>query len=228
MNDFECAAYGLNCLHQEDLICLRQGTAKEGTVKVMIGVGTGLGTAFATGVDGIYKPFASESGWLHFWEISDFDREIAAYMRRLNGSNVVSFEDVCSGPSLVKLYEYIASMDGSQPMFQSPRDICANYDSNEEARRAVHLILGYLGRFICQISLVYKPTGGVYLTGGMMDSLYPLVGRSHAFVEGLNSQTDAILLAIARSPSISYICRGDVGILGARECAIFIRNSQLS
>ena len=226
VNDFQCAGYALNGLRPVDLVCCRPGSKSDGAVKVLIGVGTGLGMTFSMESNGTYRPFASESGWVHFWEITDFDRKLAEHLRESTDSDTISFEQVCSGPALVKLCEIVAEADGQIPLHRSPKAICAAYISCRYARQAADLMLEYLGRYICQMSLVYKPTGGVYLTGGAMDSLFPLIARSGSFENGLNAQTHPILRNITKCPSIYYVRKPDIGMWGARELSILVHNGQ--
>lgn len=222
LNDFECAAYALNDISDNDVACMRKGSSASGSIKCMIGVGTGLGVAFASLVEDHFQPRPSESGWIPFWELSDRDRELARAMRKILNTDTVSFEQVCAGPSLVRLYEIAAQRNSEPILYKSPKDICMNYNHSKSAQEATDMMIEYLGRFISVLSLVYKPTGGVYLTGGTMDSLFSIIGTSSIFQKGLDSQSHPILLSIARSPSIYYIRKEDIGMWGAREYALIM------
>lgn len=220
LNDFECAAYALNGFMEEDVMCIRQGSSSHGSTKAIIGVGTGLGVAFATSRGDYLQPGASESGWLPFWEITDDEREMARELREKLAVNTLSFEHVCSGPALVRLTSYIAKKLGSDVSYTNPRDICANHQKCPVAEQSVNLMLKFLGRFLSLLSLTYKPTGGIYLTGGTMDSLLPLLTASNAFCDGMDSHQHPILLSIARGPSVYIIRKPDVGMWGARDFAL--------
>jgi len=224
LNDFECAAYSLNNFIPSDLNLLRAGTASGGPVKVIVGVGTGLGVAFATKTGKYYQPRPSESGWIPFWEITEFDRDLCKEFRKNLQSDTVSFEQVCAGPSLVNIYKYLVKKSSNEARFQNPKDICTNYSSCAFAREAVDIMIEYLGRFLSVLCLTYKPTGGLYLTGGTMDSLAPLIARSESLVKGLDSQKHPILLSISRAPSVHYIEKQDVGMHGAREFALVMKS----
>jgi glucokinase len=220
LNDFECAAYALNGLDTNDIDCVRPGTSASGSTKAMIGVGTGLGVAFATKCGDYVRPCASESGWIPLWEISEDDRELARNLRNSLGVDTISFEHVCAGPALVRLSEYLARETGVSVSYSSPSEICAKYDDCPIAQQSVNLVLKFLGRFLSVISLTYKPTGGIYLTGGTMESLAPILRLSRSFTEGLNSHRHPILLNIAKNPSVYIIRKKDVGMWGAREFAL--------
>ncbi len=224
LNDFECAAYALNGLIDEDVECIRPGSSTPGSTKAIIGVGTGLGVAFATRCGEHLRPGASESGWIPFWELSDDDREMARDFREGLGVDTISFEHVCSGPALVRLATYIARRTQSQVSYKNPREICANYRNCQVAERSVYLMLKFLGRFLSILSLTYKPTGGIYLTGGTMESIVPLLDSSSSFIEGLDSHSHPILRNIARRPSVYIIRKSDVGMWGARDFAILSKN----
>ena len=220
LNDFECAAYALNGLNTDDIDCIRPGTSTSGSTKAIIGLGTGLGVAFATDCGDYFRPSASESGWIPLWEISEDDRKLASDLRSSLGVDTISFEHVCSGPALVRLSQYVARMAGTSVSYSTPREICANYANCDIAKESVELVLRFLGRFLAVLSLTYKPTGGIYLTGGTMESLAPLLCLSQSFTKGLNSHKHPILLNIAKSPSVYIIRKRDVGMCGAREFAL--------
>ena len=223
-NDFQCAAYALNGLTPGDIVRIREGSVSDGSVKVMIGVGTGLGISFATSLsDAAFTPFPSEAGWAHFWELSDHDRLLATHMRHRLGTPTLSFEQVCSGPALVSLYDYAMISRSLAPVLKTARDICAAYEACTYSKEAVDTLLEYLGRFVCLMTIIFKPTGGVFLTGGVMDSIFEILLRSESFRAGLTSQTHPILAEIASGPSIFYIQRADVGLLGARVAAASYR-----
>lgn len=226
LNDFHCAAFSANGLAPEDLVCIREGSRPGGDVKLMVGLGTGLGIAFTTRASGpSFLPFASEGGWMHFLEISDEDRGLAAFLRSIHKCDIISFEQVCCGPSLTRLLNYSETRSGKLPSDMTPREICGRYEIDSHCRFAVDRCLQYLGRFLCQMSLIFKPYGGIYLTGGAMGSLFPLISKSDDFERGLNSQTHPILAKIGSGPAIFYIRRADVGLLGARYAAMWFDNA---
>jgi glucokinase len=219
LNDFECAAYSLNSLCENDLVCLRRGSASAGPVKVIVGVGTGLGVAFVSQNGHYYQPHPSELGWIPFWEINALDRELAAAFREQLRSDTVSFENVCAGPSLVNIYRFMARKQGEDSSLSTPKDVCENYATSVSARAAVDIMSEYLGRFLSILSLSFKPSGGIYLTGGTMDSLASIISTSECFVKGLDAQKHPILSSICKSPTLYYIRKHDVGMWGAREFA---------
>jgi glucokinase len=220
LNDFECAAYALNGLNSKDFHCIREGKCPTGTVKAMVGLGTGLGVAFANQIGEFTQPCPSEAGWIPFWEISNEERDMAKHLRESLGVDTLSFEHVCSGPALVRLAGYVATQTGSKVFYSSPKEISENYNNCNVAQASVKLMGRFLGRFLAVLSLVYKPTGGIYLTGGTMDSLAPLIELSDSFTSGLDSHKHPILLNISKSPSVYIITRKDVGMWGAREYAL--------
>ena len=224
LNDFECAAYALNGLSGHDVECIRPGVSSPGPTKAIVGVGTGLGVAFATLFGDCIRPHASESGWIPFWELDDDDREMARQLRAMLAVSTISFEHVCSGPALVRLSVYIARKIQSDVSYDNPRDICRKYSECKVAKQSVDLMLKFLGRFLSVLSLTYKPTGGIYLTGGTMESLEPILNASRSFFVGMDSHQHPILLSIARSPSVYIIKKADVGMWGAREFALISKN----
>ena len=220
LNDFQCAAFAINMLTDDDLVCIRKGTSNDPSLKVIVGLGTGLGVSFAIMSEkGIYVPNPSEAGWMHFLEASEQDHDLVKYLKVKLNTEIISFEHVCSGTALSHIYNFLKSKIRDLEPDMSPKEICGKYDSCGICRRSVDLMLEYLGRFLVQMSLIFKPTGGFFLTGGAMDSLFQLIHRSDSFERGLGIQKHPILLQIARGPSIYYIRRPDMGLFGAQSAA---------
>lgn len=224
LNDFQCAGYSLNGLKSEHLQILRHGRISSGNVKVMIGVGTGLGVSFATEVEGLYVPCSSEAGWVQFSPQTSIDSELMAYVQKANGWASLGFEQVCSGRAISMVYDFICQRNGKESDNKTPDKICSSFKVCPNSRMAVQLTLGYLGRFISQLSLIFKPMGGFFLCGGLMDRLRPIIEEDSSFENGLDTQPASILTDIANGPSIFYISVPDVGLIGARESCYAFKN----
>ncbi len=223
VNDFEAAAHVLNSLSGSDVIHLHEGTQTGTSVRAIVGLGTGLGVSFAVkDSSGSYRPLASEAGYIPFIELNSHDSRLAQYVRGITGSNTVAFEHVCSGPGLVNIYKYVCHEKSIEcPETLSPLDICREYTVSIVARETCDILFEFLGRFLSLLALVYKPTGGIYLTGGTMDSLGPiLMANLKQFLIGLACRDHPVLVDIALRPSIYLIKKANVGLWGARELAI--------
>lgn len=215
LNDLHCAAFSMNSISEDDLVCLRPGRMKGGNVKALIAVGTGLGVSLCMREsDGLkYNPFASEAGWIRFTPSDSTDSDFMRFLMRKHSISQICYGHVCSGTGLLDHYEFLAR-DRSNNI-DSAEAICASFKDDLIARAAVSNMIRYLGRFISQLCLIFKPTGGIYLTGGAMSSLGALITTSNCFESGLNEIENDILLEICQAPSIYQVTREDLGLIGA-------------
>ena len=228
LNDFECAGFALNALSSSDLCILRSGRTRVGNVKVMVGVGTGLGVTFATQTDGVYVPYSSEAGWTTFSPIAEIDYKLVDFIKARNGWKSLGFEQVCSGRAVGIIHEFFTHQAGLDYSTKTPSDICKEFYSCSISRLTIQLLLEYLGRFLSQLGIIFKPSEGIFLCGGLMDSLNDIIKNDDSFFRGLDSQPAPILSDIAGVAPIYYVDIPDVGLCGARECCIIIEtNSKL-
>ena len=220
LNDLHCAAFSINDITGDDLLCLRPGRSAGGNVKALVAVGTGLGVSVCTkeGSATKYTPFASEAGWVRFAPDSELDAAFMKFIMHKHGISQICYNHVCSGSALLHHYEFFVG-DQSR-ILDSAEDICASYERDTNAKAAVNNMLRYLGRFISQLCLMCKPIGGIYLAGGAMTSLGSLIPKSHAFEEGLTDLENNILREICQGPAIYHVTREDLGLLGA-SCYAF-------
>ena len=226
LNDFECAAYSLNALTADDVKIVRMGRCDEGACKVIIGVGTGLGVSFATSSAGMFIPFPSEAGWIRFTPLTPLDEELTIFLKANNGWESLGFEQVCSGRALANIYKFFRMKDNKEVGDKTPLEICKKFNQCPDCTFAVQLVLEYLGRFISQLALVFKPAGGFFLTGGLMESLHSLIEENDSFHRGLKSQPAVILQDISDGASVYYIKVPDVGLAGARAYSIARDNNR--
>lgn len=81
LNDLEACGYGVMELKQEEVVLLNPGILSEpGAPKVVMAVGTGLGTCYLTSHAGEYQAWPSEGGFADFSPKSSLQE---AYLRYL-------------------------------------------------------------------------------------------------------------------------------------------------
>jgi len=209
VNDFEAIAWALTRLTSADARPLGPTPPARPGVKVVLGPGTGLGVAALVPVNGRWQVLASEGGHASFGPQSLEEMEIFATLLHECGS--VCAETVLSGPGLARLLRAIDP--GSQA--QTPEAVVANALKGEPAAlAAVQLFVLLLGRFAGGLALTFKAVGGVYIAGGVVARLGPLID-----VQALRAAFEAhppyqTLLA---SIPIWLLTRSEPGLLG---CAV--------
>jgi glucokinase len=182
LNDFEALAYALDgpLVDGGRHLC-GPSTAASGPTLV-IGPGTGLGAAaHVPGPDGGFV-LATEAGQMDFAPNSVREREVLAHLAPNGG--YVAFEHIVSGPGLLTIYETLCTLHGETPKLRKPEAVsmAAVARSDAHAVEALEMLCASLGSFAGNLAMAFMATGGVYLAGGFLSSIFELLKRS-AFEE---------------------------------------------
>lgn len=174
INDFEAQAYGIEKLGANDVVSLNETSRLGSTTsqRVVLGPGTGLGCAAlvpSIAKDGTSVAVTSEGGHMGFAvsnaeDLKVFNVAYAKYGR-------TSWERVCCGSGLALIHtalwpddvlKGVADGDPSEVVRQ------ALADPKSHGAASVRQFSGMLGSFAGDLALVFRATGGVYLTGGVL------------------------------------------------------------
>ncbi|MET3651986.1 glucokinase [Dyella japonica] len=197
LNDFEALAYALDGPLAEDGRHLCGPNAHTKGPALVIGPGTGLGASVhVPGPDGGFV-MATEAGQMDFAPHSVRDREVLARMAPEGG--YVPFEHIVSGPGLLAAYVALCGLQGETPRLATPEAIttAAVARSDAQAVEAVEIFCSSLGSFTGNLAMAFMATGGVYLAGGFLSSIFELLKRSafeQRFLHGRSAR--ALLLQI--------------------------------
>ena len=182
LNDFEALGYALDnplaCGGR--LLCGPDRQADGPTL--VIGPGTGLGAAVRLSGPAGGCVLATEAGQMDFAPHSIRDREILAQLAPDGG--YLPYERIVSGPGLLTLYRTLCALHGATPWLATPAAVtaAAMVGSDAQATEAVEVFCAALGSFAGSLAMACMASGGVYLAGGFLDSMFGLLARS-AFEE---------------------------------------------
>lgn len=182
INDLEALAHSLPHLTGEkQLIQFRKNSmATDGITgsiaesdakgaKAILSIGTGLGIS-AISREGIVLP--SEGGHTDFAPRNNRQHQLLAFLTKKYGH--VSYERLLSGQGLSNIYEVV-----SQTADAIPAEITKAALSGEPAaRQTFDLFTEILGAACGNFALAFLASGGVYLGGGMMPKILPLIDKS--------------------------------------------------
>ncbi len=182
LNDFEAFAYALDdpSVRAGRLLC--GPDIREAGPILVIGPGTGLGAAVRlTGFTGS-AVLTTEAGQMDFAPNALREREVLARIAPEGG--YVAYERITSGPGLLILYTTLCGLRGIAPRLATPEAVTAAALAGDDAQaiEAVEIFCATLGSFTGGLAMAFMPTGGVYLGGGFLHSIFALLERS-AFVE---------------------------------------------
>ena len=114
INDFKAIAYAIDVLDKTDTYILQKGKQITHDPKVVIGAGTGLGSAFLVFNGSRYEVFSSESSHAAFAPINDIQIDLLIFLRKKYKQ--VSYEHIVSGPGLINIFEFLQAHFNQQPI----------------------------------------------------------------------------------------------------------------
>lgn len=187
LNDFEAFAHALDdpSARAGRLLCgpdVREHDPREVGPVLVIGPGTGLGAAVRLPGPAGGTVLTTEAGQMDFAPHTIREREVLACIAPHGG--YVAYERVTSGPGLLLLYTTLCGLDRIAPRLATPEAVTAAALVGDDAQavEAVEIFCATLGSFAGGLAMAFMPTGGVYLGGGFLHSMFALLERS-AFVE---------------------------------------------
>ncbi len=217
INDFTAQALAIDALEPEDLLWFGEPRPSAPGTRAVLGPGTGLGTAVQT-IDGEILP--SEGGHVGFAPSNEHEMRIlktlfARFPR-------VSAERIISGPGLENLYWSNRQLYGPAPPSENegcPAEHILRLASEGDAVavRTVRDFFDILAGFAGDMALFAWSTGGVYLSGGVIQRLSEFldVERFRSRFEDKGRFSD-----FCRTVPLAWITHDYPGLLG---CAAVLR-----
>ncbi len=224
MNDFQASAFGTSRLLEDDRIILNKGVAipdgsdNEAT-RVAVGAGTGLGVAWVQGEQGAAHAYDTEGGHVDFAPVDDTQIRLLQFLQQRHGH--VSYERILSGRGLVALYEFFSGRE--RP------DIDAEWVNNQSksdaiAEQALSLFVQIYGAYIGNIALLFKPHGGIFITGGIAAKILQKM-QSEEFIEAYFNKGRMRMLV--KSIAVYLVTNERIGVLGAMSEAIKMQQASV-
>lgn len=221
LNDLEALAYAIPELGPADFVELHAGTPQPGNA-ALIAAGTGLGEAGLFFDGQRHRPFATEGGHTDFAPRNSREIALLQFVQEKLGKRV-SVERLVSGPGLVTLFEFCASLTNTPPaaaVLAAPPDQKAKQISLHGLERSCAICVEALELFVelyaaeaGNLCLKLMARGGLFLGGGIAPKILPALqqprflesfcakGRMRPILEGIPiqviTQPDAALLGAA-------------------------------
>jgi glucokinase len=187
MNDLESTAYGALFLQEDELLSLNVGVPRPGH-RAVIAAGTGLGEALLHWDGRVHSPVATEGGHADFAPRTELEDRLLTFLRRRFGPHVSS-ERVVSGPGLHNVFQFldeelrrpVAPEIRARMALEDPSAVvgeAAVAGTCATCQEAVDLFLDAYGARAGNLALTAMATGGMYVGGGIVTKLIPLVRDS--------------------------------------------------
>jgi glucokinase len=172
VNEFDALALSLPHLSRYELTTVADGAPVLHGTKLAIGAGTGFGAAALVWTGEAWLPVSGPSRHLNIPLQRGLELE-----RVFQRDGVVSAETVLSGRGLVALYSALATRNGNTTLLHRAPEITAAGLAHEDAAatEALELMAEWLGHLAGDLVLVFGAKGGVYLSGGFLSNIVPLL-----------------------------------------------------
>ena len=213
MNDFQASALGTVHLKSQDLVSLNRGVHETGATRVVVGAGTGLGVSWMLSDGANTRAWPTEGGHVDFAPVDDQQIELLKFLIKRHGH--VSYERLLSGGGLVALYEFCSSNEGAEV---DAAWVHAEAEAGDEAAsRAMSMFVRIYGAFVGNMALIFKPQGGIYITGGIAAKIIKWM-KSDDFISGYLNK--GRMRTLAEHTSVYLVLNERVGVIGAISEAV--------
>ncbi|MBD3610569.1 MAG: glucokinase [Gammaproteobacteria bacterium] len=221
LNDIAAIPYGIKYLAKSDLHCLQQGSSVDGDrVVSFLGVGTGLGQSLAIYRHGELTVLSTEAGHADFAPGSALQQQLLSFYRQ--DSQPISNEFFLSGQGIVHIYQAMGRLGFATERLQwsdersdLAREISqAAQQGDPLASQAINAFIHILGSYAGNVALQTLPTGGLYLAGGVVPKLLPLM-KAETFLQGFHHK--AAMQELLATIPVYVILNSGVARLGAAD-----------
>jgi glucokinase len=174
VNEFDALALALPNLSRFELVELAGGKRVLRGTRLAVSVGTGFGAAALTWSGEARIAVSGPARLVHFTPPLVHGVDLRAVYAP---GRAITAEDAFSGRGLVALYRALAERDNRQPTLLTAPDITRAAIANEDQRalEALQLTVGWLAGYVGDLALAFGARGGVYLAGGMLANIVPLL-----------------------------------------------------
>ena len=172
LNDFEALALSLPYLDGEDLVQIGGEAANKAALKLVLGPGTGLGSAaLAPLPGGGWMALPGELGHITLPVVTREEFELREEMT--TSGQVFESEFAVTGGGLLLIYRTLCRLAGVEPRQRTPEAVlnAALARSDEIAAHTLHQFIIWLARLAGDAAMTMLAHGGVYLAGGIAPSI---------------------------------------------------------
>lgn len=178
LNDFTALAIAIPYLQPYEVVQCGGGRAHVNGAIGVLGPGSGLGVSGLIWSNDDWHPLASEGGHATYTPISEREQQMAMLLARRFGH--VSCERVVSGQGLGNIYQALCELDGVTIETLTAADITqrALAKTCERCIETVDIFCASLGTIAGNLALTLGALGGIYLGGGILPKIIPLLQQS--------------------------------------------------
>lgn len=221
INDFAAQAMAITLFHREDVVPIgsaewQPSGRQHARNYAVIGPGTGLGVGGLLTRDEHCYPIETEGGHVSFAPGTPEEIRILEVLSRDYGR--VSNERLICGPGLVNIHRALSQISGNDPGPLLPKDITEQAAAGDaRAAHTIDVFCAVFGAIASDLVLSLGAWDGVFLTGGLVPKLLPIL--QHSGFRQRYENKGRFSAAMARVPSLAVI-HPHAGLLGSAAYAV--------
>ncbi len=235
INDFLALSYAIPLLdlaNEEQIFRLRHTDGSlptaDGQVMAVIGAGTGLGTGFLVRHGDDYLAYPTEGGHSDFAAHDDETARLRSFVARQYPFSPGT-EPLIAGRGIVNIFHYRKSqgmkLDGilseidRLPDSEKPARISEAVQESDECHEMMRLYISMYARYAARAALMYLPTGGLFVAGGIAAKNLALITEDDHFMRVFESSyKDNIHEVLMRIP-VYIVLDYSISLYGAANAA---------
>ncbi len=202
LNDLEAASFYLNKISLKDQLVIKKGK-KFNDTKILVSPGTGLGLSLFLNKNKVLPTEIGNSKIL----ISELTKKY----KNFTFSNISSIEDIISGPGLENLYHMFY-----KERLSTKKIIELGGNKDKKSSRVINVFLEIMAKFLSEISLVYLPGNGIFLSGNFIRQLEKFISKKN-FSSHFLSQVNKTHKHLVKSIQISLVRKEHMPLYGCLE-----------
>ncbi len=176
LNDFEAQALSLPMVKPGWVRAIGPTITHRPGTRLVMGLGTGLGTAALVSVETRYLALASEAGHMDFAPVGAEEEAVWRHIDR-GALGRVTAETLLSGPGLIRLHRArcLAAGEAAPDFDEIALLERARGDPDGEEARTLASVWLLLARFAGDLALAFLAKGGVTFSGGVLPRILPFL-----------------------------------------------------
>jgi len=236
INDFSAICYALPLIDTHPSISAIQLSAPDGalavstgSVRAVIGAGTGLGTGFLTMDRDRFVAHPSEGGHSDFGPYDDEMEGLAHYLRN-RFEAPPGAEQFVSGQGIENAFRYVVSSRGleNDPTISQllamedpmrPGAVARAADEHGDLADVMRLFVRMYARYASSTALFFLPTAGLYLAGGIAAKNARWLSDDHLFMRTFLSSYSRRMVPVLAAIPVYLVKDYDVSLYGAANAA---------
>jgi glucokinase len=237
INDFMAIGYGIPTLNVDNpsqitKLPTTDGSYPEqkGTIKAVVGAGTGLGVGFLTIDKGKYRAHPSEGGHSGFAAFDEETRALKDFITKKIGMTPGT-EPFVSGQGITHIFHYFKekkelNTDGVFAEIEAAGDIdkpalISKYaPTNNDCKRIMQLFIRMYGRFAGSLAVIFLPTNGMYLAGGIVTKNEALFFEDNLFMNNFEQNYNDNIKPLLKKIPVYIIKDYSISLYGAANAAV--------